>query len=213
MTPVEPKYVLGIDQGKHGGWAFAKVGGSVFMSGVAKTPEARVAVVGHALNLITEELVDEGLGIVPDRLLLVYEDHSDITLSNRAKWSRKHGAPERNAGSLIGMGRSLGRWDGMLDWNAHPERLRLGVTSEDWRMRVLGCSNRLGTEELKERAKRWASAHTGRDVCDDNEAEAICIAAWGALDGLGVLLAQRVQRRTKDRIKRELAKQKPLAFE
>lgn len=207
---VEPKYVLGIDQGANAGWALARVGGAVERSGVATTPAMRVAVLGMVLNQCVESINN---GVNPELLLVVAEDHSDIPLSNRARWTRTKGAPKRNTGSLIGMGRSLGRWDGMLDWNAHPERLRIGVTSEDWRMRVLHCRNGLGTEELKERSKRWASGHVGRWIADDNEADAICIAAWGALDGLGVLMAERVQRRTKARIKRELNKQKPLAFE
>lgn len=199
----DPKYVLGIDQGQRGGWAIAIIGGHVLDSGVATTPAMRVAVVQSAMQR----------GFDQEALLLAYEDHGDIPLSNRARWTRKKGAPQRNASTLIGMGRSLGRWEGVLDYYSHPERLRIGVTSEDWRMRVLHCRNALGTEELKERAKRWAQAHTGRDICDHNEAEAVCIAAWGALDGLGVLMARRLQQRTKARIKRELSKQKPLAFE
>lgn len=196
----QPTHVLGVDQAARSGWGLCRVGGLCLESGVADTCGKREGVIMRALELAGG----------PQNLLFVFEDHTDIPLSNRAQWSREHGAPTRNAASLIGMGRALGRWDGLLDHYAHPEMLRIGVTSEAWRLRVLSCSNKPGTKELKERAKRWAQQRTGRSITDPDEAEAICIATWGAIDGLSVLANGRKQVRVRERVKRARKRQMPL---
>ena len=210
MTPPEPKYVFGIDQAKVSGWAIAEVRGKAIASGIAKNHAERNAALSDS-----RFLQRGAFGAHYADVLVVFEDHSDFRMaygSNR-KANGQHQKPIRTQASLLSLGAARGRWEELLDMYQHPERLRLSVTPKDWRARVLSSRQSVGTEELKERAKRWASAHVGRWIADDNEADAICIAAWGALDGLGVLMAERVQRRTKARIKRELAKQKPLAFE
>lgn len=203
MTAHDPTHVLGVDQATVSGWAIALVGGKVLESGLAKDHCMRAWAVQRAMRLVDNRA---------ENLLFVFEDHSDIPLSNGARFNHKNKqAPRRNAASLIGMGRALGRWEELLDAKLHPERLRLGVTSEDWRGRVLGCRNALGTDELKQRAVRWAHGHMGNlNIADHNEAEAVCIAAWGALDGVSVLDRVREVRRVKARVKRVRAKQVPL---
>lgn len=196
----QPTHVLGVDQAARSGWALCRVGGLCLESGVAANDGKREGVILRALELAG--------GV--ENLLFVFEDHTDIPLHNRAQWSREKGAPKRNAASLIGMGRALGRWEGLLGHFEHPEKLRMGVTSEAWRLRVLNCSNKPGTEELKERAKRWACLRTGRSITDDNEAEAICIATWGAIDGLSVLANGRKERRVHERVKRARKRQMAL---
>lgn len=203
MTAPAPTHVLGVDQAADSGWSIARVGGRVLEHGMARGREAREGVIMRALDLSGG----------PESLLFVFEDHSDIPLFNKARYDHvKRIGPQRNAGSLIGMGRALGRWEGLLDHYAHPERLRIGVTSSDWRMRILGCSNKPGTEELKQRALRWARGATGAYVSDHNEAEAVCIAAWGALDGASVLAKGREVRRMAARTRRVRSRQGSLFY-
>lgn len=202
MTARAPTFVLGIDQAAVSGWAIARVGGRVLESGVARERSLREGVIMRAIELAGD--VEE--------LLLVFEDHSDIPLGHRARYNPKtRMGPQRNAASLIGMGRALGRWEGLLDHYAHPERLRIGVTSADWRIRVLGCTNKPGTEELKARAQRWARGQMpGAAMADHNEAEAVCIAAWGALDGASVLAKGREVRRMGARRRKAQKRQQEL---
>lgn len=198
-----PTHVLGIDQARASGWCITPIGGTALQFELAESFAGRRYAADCALNAVGGDAA---------RLLVVFEDHSTISLTHGTNRSARgnHRAPIRNTASILGLGAARGRWDELLDMLEHPASLRLSVSPEDWRIRVLGCSNKPGTDELKERAKRWAMAHTQKSVCDDNVAEAICIAAWGSLDGLSVLQHGRKEQRVKARVKRAAVKQIPL---
>ena len=57
------------------------------------------------------------------------------------------------------------------------------VAPKEWR-RVLGTTGCLDRDSWKAQARLWATATVGRKVVCDDEAEAICIATWGAWDGV-----------------------------
>lgn len=200
-----PTHVLGIDQARASGWSLVPLGLGLqrpHSYGLAVRHPARVQALQVALSAVQDIA----------KLLVVFEDHSKISLTygNNRGPGGKHCAPKRNTAGILGLGAARGRWDELLDELGHPEKLRISVPMDDWRMRVLGCSNKPGSEELKERAKRWAMAHTQDGICDDNVAEAICIAAWGTLDGLSVLQHGRKEERVKARVKRAATKQIPM---
>jgi len=199
-----PTIVLGIDQAKASGWAIATPGGRVLQHGLAKHHGEREDALHEALRYAHH---------AADDLLVVFEDHGAISLSygGRKRADGQDQAPKRNAAMLLGLGAARGRWDELLDGIGHPEVLRLKVTPRDWRARVLGVGQSIGTDALKRRAVEWATRHVGREVTDHNEAEGICICAWGAIDGVAVLAHQRKATRMVSRVKR--AAQKQLALE
>jgi hypothetical protein len=203
-----PSHVLGIDQASTSGWAIAviavqPIAGQVVQHGVAKDHAGRVRALDEALKHVQ--------GCIDD-LLIVFEDHSGFSMaygSNRSADGR-HQAPTRNAAAILGLGEAKGWWVSLLEGLGHPASLRLKVSPQDWRARVLGCSQSIGTDALKERALRWAKAHVRHGLVDHNEAEGICIAAWGSCDGMSVLQHGRREKRVAAREQRAESKQMPL---
>jgi hypothetical protein len=156
-----PGYVLGVDQASSSGWAVVELDQRrVVASGTARTsPERRRALSG----------LRDLPGFHVRQLLVVFEDHA--------------GFPLQSTSQGIGLGVALGRWLELLDIFDHPVRLRLDAQPSEWR-RVLGTTARLGRDAWKAQAKLWATATVRRQVESDDEAEAICIATWGAWDGV-----------------------------
>ena len=168
--------ILGLDQARAGGWAVHD-GRRVRHWGVAKNAGDR-----RAALLVARDVTISSNG----RLLVVYEDHTQIPA--RAGY----GTP-----ALVGMGDARGRWFEQLEMSGHPRAWIMGVTMGDWRRRTIG--NAGGTERIKKRAIEFASRLVREKVIDDNAAEAIIIAHWGALDGLARYFAKRELRRVKER--------------
>ena len=193
--------ILGIDQARRSGWAVFKGAGIVASGFVYDTP----GMVG-VLDVV-KAFADGDM----TRVLVVFEDHSGIPLSAKARFARGH-APQRNTATILGIGAARGRWETALDLADHPERLRLSVEPQDWRARVLGLVPSASTERCKQAAGAYASQLIARAVTDDNEAEAVCIACWGSLDGVASLERERMQRRMRDRIKRMAGKQRGLPW-
>lgn len=197
--------VLGIDQAKRSGWAVHRAGVIAHSGFVHDTP-GMVGVVELVKGLARAE-PGAAAGQTPMvNVLVVFEDHSGISLHHKAKFARGH-APTRNTATILGMGRMYGRWELALDLVGHPERLRVSVEPRDWRGRVLGLVPSASTERCKDTAVAYASQLTGHNVGDHNEAEAICIACWGALDGMAGLERERARARMAARDKRSKAKQ------
>jgi hypothetical protein len=165
--------VLGIDQAVCSGWAL-HADGRIVASGLASTAQERANVVVHALQLAA-----------PRSLLVVLEDHGKMPLMRNTQfdsWAKQ--APTRNAATLVGMGDARGRWREQLELAGVPMSHVLYVEPKVWRRAVLGRgAASLGTQAAKQLAVSWASKACGRTVTDDNEAEAVAIASWGAVAG------------------------------
>jgi hypothetical protein len=175
-------YVLGIDQASRSGYGvhdFAKL----VQHGVATSSMRRREVLRSLRALPAFDF---------ERLLVVFEDHSTIPLSNRAQYDGR--APTRNAATILGMGAARGRWEELLDILEHPKHLRISVEPREWR-RVLGTAVNLNTDAWKAQAKMWATAVCGTRIDDDNEAEGCVMATWGAFDGLRVWAEKRLSER------------------
>ncbi|HMJ10021.1 MAG TPA: hypothetical protein VK524_01385, partial [Polyangiaceae bacterium] len=137
-------------------------------------------------------------------------DHGAMPIGRLTQYDRgterktREGAPERSARSLVGLGKPHGYWSAVLDAAGHSERLRIDVEPCDWRRRVHGVVK----GDVKGAAVRWASRQVGRSITDDNEAEAICLACFAALDGMAMVgqaqLKQRVYARGKRNERRQL---------
>jgi hypothetical protein len=197
-----PTHVLGLDQAASSGWGIAPIGGKLLEHGVARDCTQRAQVLRRVLEIVQAW----------DALLVVFEDHTGFWQdygTNRTP-DGQHRAPKRNAAVPVSLGESRGRWFEQLELAGHPKLLRIGVAPSDWQPRVLGVPQRIGSAMLKHHAKEWASRYVGKPITDENEADGICITAWGALDGASVLANGRKERRVNERVKRARKKQMAL---
>src|SRR3954470_34931 len=106
----EPVYVLGIDPAQVSGWAVHDLTRCRRHGVVTGTHEAEVML--------------DSLGTLPGfrwhRVLVVLEDHSDIT--PRGRWTPEDGAPERNPTLVaLGLGDARGGWRVLLDQRGQPK--------------------------------------------------------------------------------------------
>ena len=156
-----PGYVLGVDQAATSGWALVELDQRrVVAHGVSQTsPERRRALID--LRRLP--------GFDPRRMLVVFEDHTTF--------------PAQSTAQAVGLGVALGRWLELLDIFDHPPRLRTKAAPAEWR-RVLGTSAHLERDAWKAQARMWATSVCREQVVSDDEAEAVCIATWGAWDGV-----------------------------
>lgn len=196
MTRAPLYYVLGIDQASDSGWALVPIADDRVTllrpaaCGLARSAADRQHVLRQALT---------HCGGVVESLLVVLEDHSKMPLSRGTKHDKRRHALSaltgegaqvtRGTAQLLGMGDARGRWREQLDLLGHPERLRLMVEPRAWRARIYGAAG--DTDLLKSKALTWASARIGRVLDDHNIAEGICLASWGAIDGIAALEAKR----------------------
>lgn len=206
MTPPPITTVLGIDQAARSGWAIARVDlrqPTIVGHGVARTHADRRDVVEAARQHAAGDL---------RQLVVMFESHAGMPLSRLTRHDRttarqgRPGAPERSTASILGQGAARGRWEELLDLVGHPERLRDDVEPRVWRARVLGTT-RGDTEQLKHLAQTWASQHLGVAIEDPDEAEGVCLCAFGMHDGLLRLAQRRREARVYARGKREEQRQ------
>lgn len=170
----EPCYVLGIDQADRSGWAVHDLE-RVVLSGVATSCLER----GHVLDQLAALP-----GFLFVRLLVFYEDHGSLPATYRQTYDHATGeAPTRGPRVAIGLGDARGRWQEQLDLRCHPIAQRVLVPMVEWRQ-VIGSPRSYGASTWKQAALRWASATAGREITDDDEAEARAIATYGARKGL-----------------------------
>lgn len=156
-----PGYVLGVDQAAMSGYAVVELDQRrVVATGTARTsPERRRALID--LRKLP--------GFDPRRMLVAFEDHTTF--------------PFQSTTQAVGLGVALGRWLELLDIFDHPPRLRIKAAPQEWR-RVLGTTGALERDAWKAQARAWATSVCRRRIASDDEAEAVCIATWGAWDGL-----------------------------
>lgn len=171
----EIAYVLGIDQAKRSGYALVELRSRrIVLHGWTLTSLQRRAALRRMLALP---------GFSVQRLLVVFEDHSTIPLT----FTRGQGADAKKVvmgkKSILSLGGQKGRWQELLELVEHPVAQCIDVEPDEWR-RVLSTGCNVGTEAWKRQAIMWATAVCQSVIRDDNEAEAIGIATWGAFDGL-----------------------------
>jgi hypothetical protein len=158
----EPCYVLGIDQAQRSGWAVHDLRRFV-LHGYTTTAEQQQ----DALRAVRKLP-----GFDVSRLLVLFEDHRHIPARQGV-----------NVETILGMGDARGGWRMLLEILQHPKSQRMLVEPKEWR-RVMGLRINLPTAACKQSAMFWATVVAGAPVTDDNEAEAMAIAQWGAVDGL-----------------------------
>lgn len=194
MSSAKLDVFLGLDQAlTTSGWCIL-ANGTVHSHGVAKD-SVQIQAVGDTLA----QLVDGEWS----RLLVALEHHGTHLLHGDKRWQR---SPE----SIVTLGEPRGYWVHEVARRGHPKRLRILVAPGDWRMRVLGISNRAGTERCKATAIAWATQRALHPLADDNEAEAVCIAHWASFDGLAHNEARKQKQRVASRVRK--AKSKQLEF-
>lgn len=196
MTAI--RLVLGIDQATRSGWGLALPWGAVmphsdtFLAhGLASNAAQRKVVLELAVAKLVALLGSvRSTAQALDALLVVLEDHSKMPIHRKAQWSRDAVTgdvkrPERSTGTLLTMGGSRDRWLEQLELLGHPKRNVLLVEPRVWRKAVLGTSINLTTDAWKAQAVMWVKAASGDPtITDHNEAEGMCLTAWGAMAGV-----------------------------
>jgi hypothetical protein len=153
-----PVVILGIDPARSSGWALWASGhiDAFGVCGHARDRQDAVRLAQHAAADLDYPLV------------IVYERH---TVGGGARWN-----PE----TMMGMGEARGRWLEQLELAGVKRSHVIGVTPGTWRRAALGASTgRMQRDGLKALAVQSCKAR-GYPVTNDDEAEAILIALWGA---------------------------------
>jgi hypothetical protein len=159
-----PGHVLGIDQATQSGWALVDLEtGRCTLSGAVAGPRCQEGVLSRLADVT---------GLHWASTLVVLEDHSTIPAGS--------GIP---TSSILSLGDSRGRWCALLSQAGQPEEARMLAAPDVWR-RLLGTRGYVGRAAWKMQACLWARAITGRAIQNDDEAEAVVIAMWGAREGL-----------------------------
>lgn len=176
-----PLVILAVDQATESGWSI-HLGRRPLVSGTLNVWD----------YVRRRDVLREAYALSPaSPFLFAYEDHSRAPLRSY-KWT----------GQVLALGGSLWLWLDSLHRMGHPESMRLGITSRDWRRVVLGASERLGREECKAQAIRWAQAYTGKANMGDDEADAVSIGAYCALHGEAELAARDRNKSARRRVRR-----------
>lgn len=147
-----PVVILAIDPGAVAGWAIFRAGVLV-RSGSARTVHEREVVVCQAVAVAA----DAGCPLV-----VVAET-----------WR-----PMKSHVTMLGMGAAWGLWLAELQRCGVPARRILRVVPEVWRKACYGTA-RVPREEAKPKAIDFV-ARCYRTEAGPDEAEAICIGAWGS---------------------------------
>lgn len=160
-----PGHVLGVDQAKRSGWALVDLESKRCVLSGATSRESDEA---DAIALLTRLP-----GLDWGSVLVVLEDHSTFPIRSG----------ETSATVLLSLGESRQRWKTLLSQAGQPPEARVLATPDAWR-KLLGTRGNVGRASWKAQALLWSSALTKRRIEDDNEAEAVVIAMWGAHEGL-----------------------------
>lgn len=192
----ERPVILAIDQAEHSGWCVHYAG--VWHHGMARKAVQRNQAVHVAFQIAHEAQA---------KLLVVLEDHSGMPLTRGTRFDQDrrrgsyagHADVIRGTATILGMGAAAGRWLEQLELMGHSPSWTMRVEPREWRAKLIG--NHGDSEAIKKRAIARASQTVGRAIEDHNEAEAIAIAEWAALDGVarffGAREAERVRRRAR----------------
>lgn len=165
-------YVLGIDQARSSGLA------------VFDVLRRRCVMSGTVVGAQAQQDALLSLGELPgfswSSLLVVLEDHGQVP-------KRKN----KSTRVVLGLGEARGRFRALLSVYGHPEDNVIRVSPSTWRKMFGPMPRGTRRSRWKAEAMSWATMHLGYAPGSDDEAEAICIAAWGVWNGLAVWSRQR----------------------
>lgn len=176
LTP-HPCVVLGVDPGATSGWAVMVRGMVTDAIGVARTSDERRDAVSEAQRLAL-------INALP--LVVVAETWSAGGWASHA--------------TLLGLGAAWGAWRETLAEHGIPARRIVRVLTQTWRAAILGGGNRRGGRDWKAEAIRWAERALGTRCpgrLTADEAEALCMAAWGSRAGEVREVLERLPKRIK----------------
>lgn len=204
------RVVVGLDQAARTGWGIAPEHGRVLRHGVATTHAQRRAVLELALHFAAGER---------RAVFVCLEKHDHMPVTRLTRFDQRtqragprQAAPERSNETLIGMGKSYGRWLELCDLLGVPKGNVFEVRPTSWRSIVHGTT-RGTTEQIKRAAMDWASRAVGEPIDDPDEAEGTCITVWASIHGLAALDGERARARMDRRVAKELAAQGTLALD
>jgi hypothetical protein len=162
--------ILAIDQAAVSGWSLW-LNSKPSKWGEAKGPRQCADVIQLAGDLTR----DEG-GV--SRVLVVFEDHSNMRMMGQAKkgGARKFGT---QSATLLGMGRAHGWWECCLELVDHDHRARIKVDPKTWKSKVLGNGS-LNRDDAIKAAQRHAEA-LGAVMPGPDEAVACVMAHYATL--------------------------------
>lgn len=169
--------ILAIDPGNVSGWAI------VSPRRAAADPKQSVTVwsgrVTGGPKHIVEMARDAATNDVMRPLVVVAETW---TTGDRVHDRRMRAA------TMLGLGAAWGRWSDALDAVGVPKSRILRVNTSTWRAKVIGGPMNRSTEEWKRLAllhaqQRFPVRAPSGKVTHDDEAEALCIAAWAMYAG------------------------------
>jgi hypothetical protein len=115
--------------------------------------------------------------VVRNAVRLQHNHHLPLMVVREA-WTG--GGKRMGPKTIAGMGAAWGAWREHLLLLQHPMGRVVKVTPQRWRSSVLGGPQR-STDKWKSAAQAYVSARFGNTDCGPDEAEAICIGAWGVL--------------------------------
>lgn len=162
--------VLGVDQATESGWCI-HVGGRPIAHGTLNVWDwnARREVVLRALEAANPDN-DNG---APRAFVFAWENHEQAPLKSY-----------KSTVQVLRLGGAYALWFDSLNRARHPEHMRIGTSVRSWRTSVLGLKASHKRAECKAQALRWAREYTGKPMASEDEAEGICISAWGAREGI-----------------------------
>jgi len=176
--------ILAIDPGNVSGWALVSPRRSVAISDGREATRQPVTVwsgktTDGPKNHIVEMARDAATNDVMRPLIVVAETW---TTGDRVHDRRMRAA------TMLGLGAAWGRWSDALDAIGVPKSRILRVNTSTWRAKIIGGPMNRSTEEWKRLAhlhaqQRFPVRSPSGKVTSDDEAEALCIAAWAMYAG------------------------------
>jgi hypothetical protein len=170
--------ILAIDPGNVSGWAIVSPRRSAVDAKQSVTVWSGRTTAGPK-NHIVEMARDAATNDVMRPLIVVAET-----------WTTGDPVHDRRmrAATMLGLGAAWGRWSDALDAVGVPKSRILRVNTSTWRAKIIGGPMNRTTEEWKRLAllhaqQRFPVRAPSGQVSSDDEAEALCIAAWAMCAG------------------------------
>lgn len=161
--------ILGIDPAATSGWALlAPSKGPAALLGHGTTTRTHKGAAERRRVVEAADLHARSFGVP---LVVVREDWA-------GRWSPRRGKGGTNTRTVAGLGAAWGEWSQVLLERRIPHARIVKVTTGEWRRALFGVS-RLPSGAWDAMAANYVRAGWGAKGLTDDEAEAVCVAAWG----------------------------------